>query len=199
MLRCVIWVDITLYYSSDTYSSVGKRIGSDAGGLGFESQTGRVRGKSIPSLWRDKHPAIKGPRPPEHHAGHSIRTNKTPPGQTIQTSNIVYYIILYHIMVCYITLRYITGMQPCLWYCVYVHDTVHCVCARMIYDRMWLVWRYVCMCACALCNSMHIIIVSTMFATMGYDVMLRVVYNVMVYYVLDTTYVQPTTRCVHII
>ena len=25
------------------------------------------------SLWRGKHPAIKGPRPPEHYAGHSIR------------------------------------------------------------------------------------------------------------------------------
>ena len=45
------------------------RIGSDAGGLGFEFQTGRVRGKSIASLWRDKHPAIKGLEPPEHHAG----------------------------------------------------------------------------------------------------------------------------------
>ena len=43
---------------------------SDAGGLRFESQTGRVAGKSIPSLWREKHPAIKGLRPPEHHAGH---------------------------------------------------------------------------------------------------------------------------------
>ena len=42
---------------------------SDAGGPGFESQAGRVTGKSTPSLWRDKHPAIKGLRPPEHHAG----------------------------------------------------------------------------------------------------------------------------------
>ena len=38
--------------------------------------------KSTPSLWRDMHPAIKGLRPPEHHAGHSIRTKKTPPSQT---------------------------------------------------------------------------------------------------------------------
>ena len=49
---------------------------SDAGGLGFESQTGLVMGKSIPSLWRDKHPAVKGLRPPEHHAGHSIRNKR---------------------------------------------------------------------------------------------------------------------------
>ena len=42
---------------------------SDAGGLGFESQTGWVTGKFTPSLWRDQHPAIKGLRPPEHHAG----------------------------------------------------------------------------------------------------------------------------------
>ena len=42
---------------------------SDAGGPMFESQAGRVTGKSIPSLWRDRHPAIKDLRPPEHHAG----------------------------------------------------------------------------------------------------------------------------------
>ena len=47
---------------SGTYSPAGRRIASDAGGLGFESQTGRVRGKSTPSLWRNKHPAIKGLR-----------------------------------------------------------------------------------------------------------------------------------------
>ena len=49
---------------------------SDTGGLGFKSQTGRVTGKSTPSLWRDKRLAIKGLRPPEHHAGHSIRTER---------------------------------------------------------------------------------------------------------------------------
>ena len=49
--------------------SVGRRVGSDAGGLRFESQTGRVRGKATPSLWRDSHLAIKGLQPPEHHAG----------------------------------------------------------------------------------------------------------------------------------
>ena len=42
---------------------------SDAGGPRFESHAGRVTGKPTPSLWRDKHPAIKGLRPPEHHAG----------------------------------------------------------------------------------------------------------------------------------
>ena len=42
---------------------------SDAGGPRFESRAGRVTGKPTPSLWRDKHPAIKGLRPPEHHAG----------------------------------------------------------------------------------------------------------------------------------
>ena len=60
---------------------------SDAGGLGFAAPDPggpgsrrpaqwarptntpmRVKGKSIPSLWRDKHPAIKGLRPPEHYA-----------------------------------------------------------------------------------------------------------------------------------
>ena len=36
-----------------------------------------------PSLWRDKRPAIKGLRPPEHHAGHPIRTSeKTPPSRS---------------------------------------------------------------------------------------------------------------------
>ena len=55
---------------------------SDAGGLRFESQAGRVTGKSIPSLWRDKHPAIKGLRPPEHHAGKFHPDHKKiPPNQ----------------------------------------------------------------------------------------------------------------------
>ena len=55
---------------------------SAAGGPRFESQTGRVMGKPLPSLWRDKHPAIKGLQPPEQHAGHSNRTKQTPPSQT---------------------------------------------------------------------------------------------------------------------
>ena len=42
---------------------------------------GRVTGKSTASLWRDKHPAIKSLRPPEHHAGHSIRTKHIPLSQ----------------------------------------------------------------------------------------------------------------------
>ena len=33
---------------------------------------GRVGGKSTTSLWRDEHPAVKGPQPPGHHAGHTI-------------------------------------------------------------------------------------------------------------------------------
>ena len=58
---------------------------SDAGGLGFESQTGRATGKSIPSLWRDKHAAIKSLRPPELHAGKSHPDHKkTPPSQNEQ-------------------------------------------------------------------------------------------------------------------
>ena len=56
---------------------------SDAGGLRFESQAGQLTGKSTPSLWRDKHPAIKGLRPPEHHAGKfHLDHKKTPPSKT---------------------------------------------------------------------------------------------------------------------
>ena len=33
---------------------------SDAGGPRLESQIMRVKGKPIPSLWRDEHPAIQG-------------------------------------------------------------------------------------------------------------------------------------------
>ena len=58
---------------------------SDAGGLRFESQAGRVTDKSIPSLWRDRHPAIKGLRSPEHHAGEFRPDHKTnPPSQKQQ-------------------------------------------------------------------------------------------------------------------
>ena len=61
--------------------SVKGRI-SDAGGPRFESQTGRVTGKSIPSLWTDKHHANKGLRPPEHHTGKFHPDNKkTSPSQ----------------------------------------------------------------------------------------------------------------------
>ena len=55
---------------------------SDAGGLRFESQAGRGTGKSTPSLWRDRHPAIKGLRPPEHHAGKFHPDHKQAPSQT---------------------------------------------------------------------------------------------------------------------
>ena len=54
---------------SGPYSPVVRRVDSDARGPGFEPQTGRVNGKFIPSLWRDKRPAIKCLRTPEHHAG----------------------------------------------------------------------------------------------------------------------------------
>ena len=65
--------------------SVVKDSISDAGGPRFESQAGRVTGKSIPSLWRDKHPAIKSLWPPEHHAGKLCQVQqdlKTPSNQT---------------------------------------------------------------------------------------------------------------------
>ena len=58
---------------------------SDAGGLGFESQAGRVLGRPIPSLWGDRHPAIKGLQPPEHHAGQFHPDHeKYPPSQSNQ-------------------------------------------------------------------------------------------------------------------
>ena len=78
-------------------SCTGKGRLSDAGGLKFESQAGRVTGQSIPSLWRDKHPAIKGLRPPEHHAGKFLPgPNKTTPSQTHNRNNIsCIYIYMY--------------------------------------------------------------------------------------------------------
>ena len=62
---------------SCTDSSVVKDRLSDAGGPRFEPQAGRVTGKPTPSLWRDKHPAIKGLRPPERHAGQSDGLDRT--------------------------------------------------------------------------------------------------------------------------
>jgi hypothetical protein len=51
---------------------------SDVGGLRFESKTGRVTGRSTPSPEKDnQRPAMRGPQPPEHHAGHSIETKPT--------------------------------------------------------------------------------------------------------------------------
>ena len=56
---------------------------SDARGLRFESQAGRVTGKSIPGLLGEKRPAIKGLRPPEHLAGKFHPDHqKIPPSQT---------------------------------------------------------------------------------------------------------------------
>ena len=48
-----VYVYVYIYIYIYIYISVCRRIGSDAGALGFESQTGRVRGKSTPCLWRD--------------------------------------------------------------------------------------------------------------------------------------------------
>jgi len=63
------------FFQGAPQASLAKDGFSDAGGLGFESCTGRITGKPIPSLWRDRHPAIKGLRPPEHCAGHSSWTS----------------------------------------------------------------------------------------------------------------------------
>ena len=59
---------------------------SDAGGLRFESQAGRVTGKSIPSLWRDQHPAIKSLRPAEHHVDQFHPDREDSPESTKTTS-----------------------------------------------------------------------------------------------------------------
>ena len=73
---------IMVMCSSCTNSSVAKDRLSDAGGPRFDSQTGPVTGKPIPSLWGDKHPAIKGLWPPEHHVGKFHPDHKkTPPSQ----------------------------------------------------------------------------------------------------------------------
>ena len=72
---------VELIQSSCTDSLVVKDPILDAGGPRFESHAGRVTGKPTPSLWRDKHPAIKGLRPPEHHAGKFRQDQKTPPSQ----------------------------------------------------------------------------------------------------------------------
>ena len=61
----------------------------DAEGPRFDSQTGRVRGKSTLSLWKGKRPAIKGLRPPEHHAGKSPPDRKkTPLRQNKRQTNV---------------------------------------------------------------------------------------------------------------
>ena len=50
---------------------------------------GGLRINPFKSQWKDKHPAIKGFRPPEHHVGCSTRTKKTPPSQTEQAHAVV--------------------------------------------------------------------------------------------------------------
>ena len=66
LVHPVLW--LIFVYLNCTDSSVAKDRLSGAGGPRFESQTGWLTGKSIPSLWRDKHLAIKGLQPPELHA-----------------------------------------------------------------------------------------------------------------------------------
>ena len=91
-LTCITSLSLYIYiYMKDRLS--------DAEGLGFESQTGRVTGRPTPSLWRDKHPAIEGLRPPEHHARHSIRTKK----DFSESNELLYRVVLY----CIILLHYI--------------------------------------------------------------------------------------------
>ena len=62
------------------------RIGSQMQEVWGSHPTGRVTGRFIPSLRRDKHPAINGHRPSTHCAGHSIRTKHT---ALSKTKNIV--------------------------------------------------------------------------------------------------------------
>ena len=45
---------------------------------GSSPTLGGLRVSQLQSLWRDKHPAIKGLRPPEHHAGKFRQDQKTP-------------------------------------------------------------------------------------------------------------------------
>jgi hypothetical protein len=70
-----------------THSSLAKDQLLHAGGPRFEPQTGRVVGKSIPSLWRDEHPAIKGLRPPEHRAGRFHPDHRDVSGEVLGTPN----------------------------------------------------------------------------------------------------------------
>ena len=69
-------------YVNGPGSSLAKASDVRCGGLKFD--THRVDyGQTIPSLWREKPPAIEGLRAPEHLAGHSIRSKKTPPSQRV--------------------------------------------------------------------------------------------------------------------
>ena len=75
-------------YGSPTSGGRNIRTGSDAGGLRFESRTEWVAGRSTPSLWRDKHPAIKGP-PASRAPRRAIPSGpqKTPPSQKQTNAN----------------------------------------------------------------------------------------------------------------
>jgi len=72
-----------------TGSSVAKDPISDAGGPRFESHAGRVPGKPIPSLWRDRHSAIKGLRPPEDYAGKFRQDQKDSSESTKHVANTI--------------------------------------------------------------------------------------------------------------
>ena len=160
---------------------------SDAGGLGFESQTGRVTGyglfavpasataaspaptrlrylitslphnsslldgrvnnkKPTSSPWRDKHPAIKGLRPPEHRAGEFRPEHRKTLSQTaskytciciIYVDVYVYMYIYIYTHICYIYI-YIY-----IHTCVYIHmHAIVCVCVCV------RVCMYVCMYVC---------------------------------------------------
>ena len=81
------------------------------------SQAGRVTDKSIPSLWRDKHPAIKGLQPPDHHAGKFHPDHKkTPPSNKEKTS--LEFCLLsnldkqFSIEQCELTQRYLDQQNP---------------------------------------------------------------------------------------
>ena len=60
---------------------------SDEGGLRFESQTGQVRGKSIPSLWMDRHSAIMGLQPPRAPRRAFHPEPQTPPSKQAATGS----------------------------------------------------------------------------------------------------------------
>ena len=51
------------------------------GQVALDKQCRPILVSQLQSLWRDKHPAIKGLRPPEHHAGKFRQDQKTPPSQ----------------------------------------------------------------------------------------------------------------------
>ena len=52
-----------------------------------------LRVSQLRSLWRDDHPAIKGLRPPEHHAG-KFRQDHNDSSESKQTKTIIIIIII---------------------------------------------------------------------------------------------------------